>query len=673
MYISDKTFRILDALLLSPQYITSDTLSKRLDMSPRTVRVYLKELKGMLEPLGIVLISKPGVGIRIAADQTQRQQLRQTLRYSIPARSFETPEERCGYIIQTLLRSRDFYTTQLLADDLYVSKRLIAKDLAAAAVWFKKYNLELVKKTNLGLKVGGDEFDIRQALVAVSRQMAEKHAFEEETPPVKPDAAKLDYRFGRSKYDALAAFYRDTDIAAIQEILQNAEAILDYRLTGESFVDIVSYLVILIDRLKIDKRIRTELQQLSKIRGKPEYDAAVWISGQLAVRLRIAIPAVEIYYIAICLLGADVQRFAGEIEASYERLEKEYIEIAQEAVKLISYVLSIDLQNDPILLKGLSLHLKLAIFRVQYNVVSKNPLLTEIKEKYSSIYCACWIINCILVQKSGLMFSEDEISKVALYICGAVVRQNSKLSALLVCADGLGTAQLIAGRIEKEIGKITISAIVSAYGLSESMMKDADMVITTVNLPQTEAKVVRISERLDESDWKSIRKCAQNVLKINGEDMDSRRFSEKLSEKIVLLDGDFRLKEDVIRFGSGVLRERGFVSGEFCEDVLKRESITSTSMGNGVALPHGIFENVLVTGICLVRLNKPVNWSGDLVDIVFILALRFSDIQETSDFFRYFYSILNDPRVLNAVRIAGSAEEIERIILGAQEEENNVF
>lgn len=672
MYISDKTVKILDILLLSPKYVTAETLSKRLDMSERTVRVYIKEIRKLIEPMGIVMTSKPGVGIRICADEKKVVELKRVLQGSGSAHGFETPRQRIGFMLRTLLRTRDYYTMQLLAEDMYVSKRLVAKELADVEVWLKKYKLGLVKKTNLGLRVEGDEFDIRQALVAVSRRMTDKSVFAE-VPQAQASQVELDYRYDRQKYDALSALYRDTDIAGIQEILQKAEAVLDYRLTGESFADMVSYLVILIDRLKNDKRIRADLQQLGKIRGKPEYDAAVWISGQLALRLHIAVPASEIYYIAICLLGADVQRLAEEIDVSYERLEKEYIEIAREAIKLISYVLSIDLQNDPILLKGLSLHLKMAIFRAQYNVLIKNPLLLEIKEKYSSIYCACWIINCVLLEKAALMFNEEEISKVALYICGAVVRHNSKLSAIFVCADGLGTAQLIAGRIEKEIGKIAISSIVPAHGLRDDLLKNADMVITTVNLPGTVDKQVRISERLDEADWKNIRRCARNVLRINGEDMDSKRFLDKLSEKIILLDGDFRLKEDVIRFGSGVLQQRGFVSGEFCEDVLKRESITSTSMGNGVALPHGIFENVLVTGICLVRLNKPVNWSGDLVDLVFILALRFSDIRETSDFFRYFYAILNDPKVLSAVRIAGSAEEIESILSGAEEEEKNVF
>lgn len=68
-----------------------------------------------------------------------------------------------------------------------------------------------------------------------------------------------------------------------------------------------------------------------------------------------------------------------------------------------------------------------------------------------------------------------------------------------------------------------------------------------------------------------------------------------------------------------------------------------------------------MTGICSIRLEKPVDWSGDMVDLIFILALRFSEIQETKDFFRYFYSVLNDQGILNAVRNAKSADEIEHI------------
>lgn len=102
---------------------------------------------------------------------------------------------------------------------------------------------------------------------------------------------------------------------------------------------------------------------------------------------------------------------------------------------------------------------------------------------------------------------------------------------------------------------------------------------------------------------------------------------------------------------------------------MRREDITSTSIGKGVAIPHGIHEFVIKPAICIIKLKKPIDWSGDEVDIVFVLALKFSDIQETKDFFKYFYNLLNDERVLGSIRKADKPGKIAKTILGKSEDD----
>jgi mannitol/fructose-specific phosphotransferase system IIA component len=60
--------------------------------------------------------------------------------------------------------------------------------------------------------------------------------------------------------------------------------------------------------------------------------------------------------------------------------------------------------------------------------------------------------------------------------------------------------------------------------------------------------------------------------------------------------------------------QSGCVLPEYVDGMLKREESMSTSLGNGVAIPHGVYENrehILHTGISVLQLKDGVNWDED--------------------------------------------------------------
>ena len=61
----------------------------------------------------------------------------------------------------------------------------------------------------------------------------------------------------------------------------------------------------------------------------------------------------------------------------------------------------------------------------------------------------------------------------------------------------------------------------------------------------------------------------------------------------------------------------------FLKDIFERETTMSTSMGEGIAIPHGKSNEVKETSIAIGRLLKPVHWNDeDEVEIVFLLAVK---------------------------------------------------
>lgn len=73
-------------------------------------------------------------------------------------------------------------------------------------------------------------------------------------------------------------------------------------------------------------------------------------------------------------------------------------------------------------------------------------------------------------------------------------------------------------------------------------------------------------------------------------------------------------KEDAIRQAGELLVSSGCVKPAYVAGMLEREGTMSTYLGNGVAIPHGMYENhadVLKTGLSVVQFPAGVLWDED--------------------------------------------------------------
>ncbi|MFU8826232.1 MAG: PTS sugar transporter subunit IIA [Brevefilum sp.] len=73
-------------------------------------------------------------------------------------------------------------------------------------------------------------------------------------------------------------------------------------------------------------------------------------------------------------------------------------------------------------------------------------------------------------------------------------------------------------------------------------------------------------------------------------------------------------KADAIRQAGALLVNSGCVKPAYVEGMLARETTMSTYLGNGVAIPHGEFENrddILKTGISVLQVPNGIIWEDD--------------------------------------------------------------
>jgi mannitol/fructose-specific phosphotransferase system IIA component len=87
-----------------------------------------------------------------------------------------------------------------------------------------------------------------------------------------------------------------------------------------------------------------------------------------------------------------------------------------------------------------------------------------------------------------------------------------------------------------------------------------------------------------------------------------------ISKNRIELQSNAINKADAIRKAGELLVQSGCVLPAYVDGMLTREESMSTCMGNGVAIPHGIYENrehVLKTGISVLQLKDGVQWDDD--------------------------------------------------------------
>ena len=82
-------------------------------------------------------------------------------------------------------------------------------------------------------------------------------------------------------------------------------------------------------------------------------------------------------------------------------------------------------------------------------------------------------------------------------------------------------------------------------------------------------------------------------------------------KECVVFDIPDTTKNDVIKTLISKLDKAGCISNveQFYENVLNRERICATSIGNEMGLPHGKTTDVLRPSICFGRLCNPVIWN----------------------------------------------------------------
>jgi PTS system mannitol-specific IIA component len=99
--------------------------------------------------------------------------------------------------------------------------------------------------------------------------------------------------------------------------------------------------------------------------------------------------------------------------------------------------------------------------------------------------------------------------------------------------------------------------------------------------------------------------------------------SQLLPEASINLSAIAADRDDAIRQAGALLVQAGAVDPDYVDQMLERERVVSTFVGEGIAMPHGTLtakSDVLKEGLSVLLLAEPVSWAGQPVTLVIGIA-----------------------------------------------------
>ncbi|SEO94690.1 BglG family transcription antiterminator [Propionispora vibrioides] len=626
MGVSSRQRMILNILLTEEQEITIKDIADRIEVSTRTVHRELTELEPLLEQQGLQLVKRSGIGVAIEGEARQKEELRLSL-YNQTTVEY-APDERKLLILCQLLEATEPVKLVSLAFDLKVTTATISYDLDEMVDWLRRYELTLLRKRGYGVELCGSESAKRKAM----SELITEHLDEFELLGIlKENIHGKSTRHINTVSERLLGLIEKEKLIMIENSLRTLEEELPYPLADSSFIGLVIHLALAIERIEKGEQITFDEEHLKELELTPEFRIAETIIQRLRSIFQMDIPDSEIGYITMHLRGA-------KLRSSYDDwFEFKNLELVTKVNRMIRYCeeqLDFSFQADPNLVQGLLTHIEPALFRIQKNMKIRNPLLTEIKARYSDLFQV--LKQAVAEVFDELTVPEEEIGYLVMHIGASLERMgqfNQKFRALVVCSSGIGSSKILASRIEKELPYIGLAKNISLFDINKIPETEYDLIISTVPLSLQRDDYVLVTPLLTKEDvhninvfLKGIRKGplqpdASNVLNTEEVLSDLRGWQAYIGHTLSIIE-NFRFDtvlnqnmhiEEVLETICRKLEQLQVIRDkeEIIEKLLERQSLGGLGIPNmRLALFHAKAEAVLRPAVRLYHLDNPLLIKG---------------------------------------------------------------
>ena len=625
--------QILNQLLAGGRLQLAE-ISEKYQISERIVRKKIRELNDELNESGLPSVSINGEGI--LRFEVREEGLLEQIQKFIMNNDFYTyhlsKNERKTILAMLLLNQEKYVTAAWISEYISTSRNTVISDLNDLKDWFLKHNMKLVSQVQKGYIVEASEGDIRSGMLKL-----------------------LELNLDEEKYGAMGAFHVFGHLLlkeiqyqgryeTIQKVLRDEELRHDCFLSDFSFSVAVYELLILAERVKKGKTLEQERQpDWENASLSSKYPLSRAVLDRLAEEFSLDIPAAEAENFVFCL------RRKSYLKSGTNNVDQLGIPVLiGEVIYRIISRFRINFYLDFALYDLLVDHMKSSVYRMSSGEVLENPFRGEIEKGYPEVFCT--VEECLkpLEDYLGVKVPRDEVSFLVMYFASMLERdklermRERKVPAVLVCAMGRGTVQLMLAKLKQLEDVLEITDVRSSHELKDMGNINDQLVISTVAFPDGEIQnILMVSPLLEQEDIYRIRRKATKLREnwSGGQTAETGKFLKKqkkaernslgamLSADRIALKQEAQSWEEGVRAAGRLLYESGAVTYEYIEAMVENIKVNGSYVViySGIAAPHAEQEKGAVReAASLVSLKKPVvfgNSENDPVSYIIGLSI----------------------------------------------------
>ena len=529
-------------------------LEKKLNVSTKSIKNDIKELNEIFDGNALIQF-KLGKYKLYVLEYKQFEKIKENL--YLHDDFFNSPKKRMAYVISRLMNDENPVLTEDLAFEMSIGRTTLVGDLKKIREALKKYNIEIVGKTNTGLKLQGEEIDLRLFVL--------ENLYEE--------------------------IYKDHELD--YDVKEELEKIFsDLKLEGSTRKQIIKFLTVLIDRLVNGHSIAELNETYEDLIYTDQINVSNNISDRIENIFGVKIPDNERVFMTLPIVGMrtpmDIDRVKN-IE-----ITEEVIDLVLDIIKLIKLEMDITITPGN-LLDEFTYHISFMLNRLKYGIKIKNPVLDEIKEKYMVPYKLAELTKMLIEDRTKKKVSKDELGFLAVYFSVFIsensYERNKLCSIAIICGTGKITARLIAAQLRKIVDIDTKLEMFSDSQVNKELLDQFDLVLSTIKFEcDTVTPIIYLKEIFDENQLKNKIESVRYTEKLNIpmlQGMESLVLSLLDEEKFFILHSDKSYMENV-DYMIDKLYDLSYVDEGFKERIHTRESKSTMVFDEYIALQHAI-------------------------------------------------------------------------------------
>lgn len=600
--LSNRQISIIKYLTKKDDYVTIQQIAVEFDVSPRTIRNDLDDIQYYLSAEPIVLERKPRVGIRLYIKDEYDVEKALILggyhEYS--------PKER-AFIILVILIVHEKTTIEELERHLQVSKNTVVGDIREVEKILTAHGLMLDKKSYYGMKLCGNEENIRNFLFNIHIQ------------------ASNDFHIDIIKH---IENYTEVNPKISYDMIHYVEQMEEIQYTDTAIHELHGMIVASLHRMKMGHHVKSS----PMMRMMEEDFMYFYIQKFLHKYQKSQMTEGDISYL-VMLFRTTKNLSRGRIGNRDD--ERKVVETSHELIREFAKRVAISIDFEDEICEKLIMHLKVAIFRLKNHILIENPLLEEIQYSSTVMYDLTGKLLRKYEKKFEVCFPDEEVAFIMMYfeiIYQNYIKHKTNLKIIVVCNEGIATSALLKQHLAIFLPELPIYKTLRVSDLQEKIDDiRPDLIISTVTLNLPEYSIIKVNPILNPVDINKITAMISNISYQKQNQHLMWQLQEKKNnkrEKLFLeehcqFEVNIKNWKEAIRVAALPLLKDQCIEKSYVDDMIK----VVMEMGNymvfipEIAFVHAKPKHVLHTSMAILNLKEKIVFGSKMQNDVKVIVV----------------------------------------------------